>query len=515
MTKNANKKNNKAGRKRRPRRGRRAPVVRRAPLDNPKAWYASIIKRAPRFRSSDDGSLFIEHHEFVADVGASGGELFERTRYQVNPGINPEISSASVYGGLFTWLRILAKAFNYYEFEYLKFTYVPFASKLVSGTIAMAWNPDPTDPGAVNNSSALSIVTSNQCSTVGQVGEQIELYVSRKELDSFKGDGHLKIRLAQLGSSGDPHHPEYAATESYDNYDNGFLTLVTENADDQLAHYGVLMVSYGVRLIAPTRSNALSMPVPEQPSVGAIIKCQGPTPPGEPFPPVAQLTEKTGSWISEGANMIQSGYNKAAGYANGARKTMNTIMSYTGRAVANLPGWLSLAGEHSATPLLLYSAFTSGAPNVSAFEYSIETGGPIIEEIFDDLPAIEAVGAAAADEALITMTEAAPLLLTLAQRERNMELQRCLSVAITCYRREPATLPVSSHGLSALDVMNALGNNALDITKGQAVPLPVHDALRDMHVALNLEPTDGFFGLLVSVEQIVGDDMVLVPRIMR
>lgn len=95
---------------------------------------ASTFSRngAPSIRSVGANSI-VSHREFVQDVTLY--DAFTVNRFQINPGLS----------SVFPWLSTIAKNYESYQFQFLRFLYKTRAATTVTGTVMMAVDFDAGD----------------------------------------------------------------------------------------------------------------------------------------------------------------------------------------------------------------------------------------------------------------------------------------------------------------------------------------------------------------------------------
>ncbi len=99
----------------------------------------------PRVLSKVDGSVRIHHREFLADI--AGSVAFNATQqFQINPGLVLT----------FPWLSSIARRFESYKLNALKFFFETSAPTSTTGTILLTMDYDPTDPAPLSKTQALS-----------------------------------------------------------------------------------------------------------------------------------------------------------------------------------------------------------------------------------------------------------------------------------------------------------------------------------------------------------------------
>jgi len=101
----------------------------------PAALSTTIVTASPSIsHSRDSRSVVVSHVEFVAP--ASTNDVFLAQHYSINPGL----------ATMFPWLSEMSKNYEQYEFEELRFVYIPSVGTDFDGFVALAPEYDVYDP---------------------------------------------------------------------------------------------------------------------------------------------------------------------------------------------------------------------------------------------------------------------------------------------------------------------------------------------------------------------------------
>lgn len=166
----------------------------------------------------------MRHREFITNIGASSN--FNDGIYST--GINPGD------GKTFPWLSQLAKGFERYRVNSMRFTYEPFTATTKTGTVTMFVDYDPSDSGPQSKSELLNSYRSVRSS----LWMSTSTLLSQKELQV---DDHLFVRTVSRP----------LAQENLKLYDIGTFFCAFTDTEDTTTLHGEIWVTYDVTLMMP------------------------------------------------------------------------------------------------------------------------------------------------------------------------------------------------------------------------------------------------------------------------
>ncbi|APG76647.1 hypothetical protein 3 [Wenzhou tombus-like virus 9] len=185
----------------------------------------SNTSSSPNMQGQRDGSTRVRHREFITNVGAEFG--FDTKLYTT--GINPGD------GKTFPWLSQLAKGYERYHVNSMRFEYEPFSATTTSGTVSLLVDYDPTDPGPRSKSELLNSYRAVRSS----IWMSSHTILSKAELDR---DDHLFVRTTSRD----------LMSENLKLYDVGTLFCAFTDIADVSTLHGELWVSYDITLMIPS-----------------------------------------------------------------------------------------------------------------------------------------------------------------------------------------------------------------------------------------------------------------------
>lgn len=191
----------------------------------PVAMGMSTVATNPQMQGMGDGNTRVRHREFIGNVGAEYGFDTQLFSTGINPGD----------GKTFPWLSQLAKGYERYRVNSMRFHYEPFTATTKEGTISMFVDYDPSDVGPQTKSELLNSYRSVRSS----IWMPTSTTLSQKELSV---DDHLFVRTQQRA----------IITENLKLYDVGTLFCAFTDTSDTTTLHGELWVSYDITLMIPS-----------------------------------------------------------------------------------------------------------------------------------------------------------------------------------------------------------------------------------------------------------------------
>lgn len=170
------------------------------------------------------GQLVMKHREFLMDISGDSEESIE-----INPGL----------AAVFPWLSTIATGFEQYNWNFLKFQFVPTVSATKPGLIALCpdFDPDDNDDPMVKRDFYQFAKT-----TRDSVWKGVNLHLGKRDLQKRK---NLYVRLG---------------VEEQERFTDALhLWVITSGVGDQ-STVGELWVEYEVILQTPQISSDVSMP---------------------------------------------------------------------------------------------------------------------------------------------------------------------------------------------------------------------------------------------------------------
>jgi len=170
--------------------------------------------------SLPNGDCFVTHREYIQEV--LGTVAFTNTQLSINPGqVN-----------IFPWLSKLARNFESYQFEMLKFIYEPQAPTTEGGSIMLAIDYDASDQKAPTKQQIMSYRSSVRTAPWADM-----VHSSKKE-DLSKQKSYFVRNANQAGGT------------DIKLYDVGTLQIATQGNTAAISE-GELYVEYRVKLMTP------------------------------------------------------------------------------------------------------------------------------------------------------------------------------------------------------------------------------------------------------------------------
>lgn len=124
----------------------------------------TVRQGPPEFLAAGAGSLRIKHSELVCDFKQSSSSSFAAGSYVINPG----------NAALFPWLAAIATHFEMYQFNKLKFIYVPMCATSEVGQLGLCFDPDAHD----NTPYDKSVFASGNYKEFSSLHEPVSLSIS-------------------------------------------------------------------------------------------------------------------------------------------------------------------------------------------------------------------------------------------------------------------------------------------------------------------------------------------------
>lgn len=179
-------------------------------------------KAKPKFTRMKDGVRVENTEVFVWPVGASP---YTVSHAHINPG----------HAEIFNWLSLVARAFEEYEFDYLRFRYRPRCPTTQAGEIVIAVDPKSGDA----DPASLAILSTYRIREQGPMWKEMTLTVPQEQLRAAK---RRYIRLGWIPSQ-----------DLGTLYDVGKFIFATDGASPASSIVGEISVEYAVRLYIPAQ----------------------------------------------------------------------------------------------------------------------------------------------------------------------------------------------------------------------------------------------------------------------
>jgi len=171
---------------------------------------------APRFRHNADGSIEVNHTEYIGPV--TGNSAFTAYAYPVN----------ALNATLFPWLSGIALRYETYQFLECTFTYHPAVSTSENGIVMFGFDPDALDTTPLTMAEMMNLSRARDVN----VWAPMSMTLSKRDLNRVLGQ-----RFTNAGS-----------TSQFDNA--GLLFVASQGATNALT-IGNWRVSYKVMFHAP------------------------------------------------------------------------------------------------------------------------------------------------------------------------------------------------------------------------------------------------------------------------
>lgn len=179
-------------------------------------------------RSLNNGDVVVTHKEYLGDIAGSTSNFAVTATLNLNPGLTE-----------FKWLSALAKRFESYRFENLRFHFETSAPTSTKGYVLLAVDYDPSDPAPSGKYQAMAF----RGSVRGPTWSSLVHNSNREDLAKRKT---YFVRGGPIPPSGN------IAT-----YDVGQLHICTGGQADA-SNIGEIWVEYTVRLMTPQLGNVAS-----------------------------------------------------------------------------------------------------------------------------------------------------------------------------------------------------------------------------------------------------------------
>jgi len=173
----------------------------------------------PKFSSTRDGDIIIEHSEYFAEL--LGSTTFGSTTFPINPGVVT----------MFPWLSAIASRFESYIFEKLSFEFCTELATTNAGSAILVVDTDASDPAPTTKTQALTYRNKSRSATWQESTLRVSGEDLRKEKSYFVRSGAL------------------AANQDIKLYDTGNLFGCASGTI--AGNLGELYVNYRVKLMTP------------------------------------------------------------------------------------------------------------------------------------------------------------------------------------------------------------------------------------------------------------------------